>query len=322
MGNSGFFQLSLLNVSSQPAQDPNTDVSFVRALDNRGILEKRGLTFPQAYKFLLPAFPQERALVCWITPARYRTCHSDIFTLVNGQTLSESPLVLRNPSKWNARFTRWNDLSNAFDPLKNVLTRSPAVTVKDSGQPLGNFAADNFDDVDETAAVLAKTALLNLFTKMNKVAVVNQPASNWFQFVQNILVIGRERFIGIVADTMWQLVSDIYHNIGSYPGFVRADTSLHTGNIPAPYSTKVTAMVSVKSNDHHGNLQLTMAKSQDAAPVSPVFLVDADIDEDLEFFEHAKDLFVHMFSGGTHPFDVHEILFVTYGPMDLGYDLV
>ena len=107
---------------------------------------------------------------------------------------------------------------------------------------------------------------------------------------------------------------------------MRADTVLHTGNIPAPYDTGVTQMVSVKSNDEHGNLQLTMAKSVDPATGSPVFLLDADIDEDLEFFAHAHDLFVHMFSGGTHPYDVHEILFVTYfgpnDPLDLGYDLV
>lgn len=326
MGNSGFFQLSLLDVRKQPAQDPNTDVSFVRATDNTTTLDKNGLTFPQNYKFELPAFPQAQGLICWITPAKYRTCHSDIFTLDNGQTLSQSPMILRNPGKWNAAFTHWDALSEVFDPLKNVLVGSNAVTVKESGQPLGNFANDNYDDVDESAAILAKTALLNIFAKMNRVPVANKPASNWFQFVQKILVIGRERFISLVQDTMWQLVSDIYNNIGKYAGFVRADTSLHTGNIPAPYNKGLTQMVSVKSNDEHGNLQLTMAKSVDPATGNPAFLLDADIDEDLEFFAHAQDLFIHMFSGGTHPYDVHEILFVTYfgptDPLDLGYELV
>src|SRR5208337_4159727 len=100
------------------------------------------------------------------------------------------------------------------------------------------------------------------------------------------------------------------HNISNFPDFVRADTLLHTGNIPAPYDKAVSQMVSVKSNDAHGNLQLTMAKSLDPGTGTAVFLLDADIDEDLEFFAHAQDLFIHMFSGGTHPFDVHEILFV------------
>ncbi len=185
--------------------------------------------------------------------------------------MSQSPLALRNPGKWNANFTHWSDLSGTFDPLKNVLMASHAVTVKETGQPLGNFANDNYDDVDEAAAILAKTALLNIFTKMQKVPVVNQPASNWFRFVEKVLMIGRERFISLVQDTIWQLVSDIYNNIGKYAGFVRADTSLHTGNIPAPYHDLVSQMVSVKSNDAHGNLQLTMAKSEDPDTHNPVF---------------------------------------------------
>ncbi len=135
-------------------------------------------------------------------------------------------------------------------------------------------------------------------------------------------MIGQERFISLVQDTIWELVSDIYNHIGKYPGFVRADTALHTGNIPAPYDQSVSQMVSVKSNDPHGNLQLTMAKSEDPSSGNAGYLLDADIDEDLEFFAHAWDLFVHMFSGGTHSFEVHEILFVTYGPLDLEYELV
>lgn len=322
MGNSGFFQLSLLNVSNQPALDPNTEVTFVRARDNTTILDQAGLTFPPDHRFSLPAFPQERALICWVAPARYRTCHSDIFTLSDGQVLSRAPMVFRNPGKWNARFVHWRDLSTAFDPLKNVLTASGGVTVKETGQPLGNFASENYDDVDEAAAILAKTALLNIFGKMSKASVANRPAGSWFELVQRVLTIGQERFISLVQDTMWALVSDIYCNIGKYPAYARADSSLHTENIPAPYHDLVSQMVSIKSNDAHGNLQLTLAKSEDPNTHNPVFLLDADIDEDLDFFLHTRDVFVHLFSGGTHPYDVHEILFATYGGMDLGYELV
>jgi len=322
MADTGTFQLTLKNASQQPAQDPDTDVRFVRAMDNTAILEQTGLAFPQTYDFSIPSFPAERALVCWIAPSRYRMCHSDIFTLTADQTLARSPVVLRTPSKWNVRFTHWQDLAGAFQPLKDVLTASKSVTVKESQQPLGNFAGDAFDDVDAAPAILAKAALLNLFAKMSKVPVSNQPASNWFQFVRSVVVIGQERFISLVDPGMWELVNDLFQNIDRYPAFVRADTVLHTGNVPAPYDAGVTAMVSVKSHDPHGNLQLTLAKSEDPASGNPVFLLDADIDEDLAFFLHARDLFTHVFSGGTHPYDVHEILFVTYGPMDLGYELV
>jgi len=320
MADTGTFQLSLKNVGQQPAQYPDTDVRFVRAMDNTTILEQTGLTFPNTFGFAVPSFPAERALVCWITPSRYRMCHSDIFTLTAGQSVARSPVVLRIPGKWNARFTHWNDLAGAFQPLKDVLTASKSVTVKESQQPLGNFAGDAFDDVDAAPAILAKAALLNLFAKMSKVPVSNEPASNWFQFVRSVLIIGQERFISLVDEKMWQLVNDLFQNIDRFPAFVRADTVLHTGNVPAPYDAGVTAMVSVKSNNPHGNLQLTMAKSEDKG--NPVFLLDADIDEDLQFFLHARDLFTHVFSGGTHPYDIHEILFDTYGPLDLGYELV
>jgi hypothetical protein len=106
------------------------------------------------------------------------------------------------------------------------------------------------------------------------------------------------------------------------PGFVRADTALHTGNIPAPFDAGVAEMISVKSHDAHGNLQLTVAKSLDTGTGAPTFLLDADVDEDLQFFQHARDLFVHIFSGGTHPVDVHEIMIDSYGLLDLGYTLV
>ena len=40
------------------------------------------------------------------------------------------------------------------------------------------------------------------------------------------------------------------------------------------------------------------------------------------FFQPARDLFVRIFSGGTHPADVHAIPIDTYGQLDLGYTLV
>jgi hypothetical protein len=157
---------------------------------------------------------------------------------------------------------------------------------------------------------------------MYKVPTGNGGPATWLSFVERILVIGRERFIGIATAAMWNRVKAIHDNIGQNPGFVRADTLLHTGNISSPFAAGVVEMISIKSNDQHGNLQLTMARSVDAASGATTFLLDADIDEDLNFFLHARDLFVHVFSGGTHPVDVHEILTLAYGILDLGYTLV
>jgi hypothetical protein len=322
MPNQGTFELNLLDVLGQPAADPSTSVSFVRLSDNREISRSNGLVFPAQFDFPLPSFPQAQGLICWINPQRYRTCTSSIFTLTDGQILKESPTVLRTPAQWNGRFTHWFDLSGAFDLLRQVLTASPSVTVKESNQPLGAFANNNYDDVDEMPTILAKTALLNIYAKLFKILVPGGAVNTWFQFVRNILVIGRERFIGIVTPAMWDQVGAIHDHIDAFPQFVRADTTLHTGNIPSSFASQLSEMISIKSNDAHGNLQLTMAKCQDPQTSALTFLVDADIDEDLNFFLHAGDLFTHIFSGGTHPFDVHEILLSTYGALDLGYDLV
>jgi hypothetical protein len=322
MPNQGTFELNLLDVLGQPAADPDTSVTFVTVAGNRQISQSNGLVFPAQFDFALPSFPQAQGLICWINPKRYRTCHSSVFTLTDGQVLRESPTVLRNPAQWNARFAHWADLSGTFDLLRQVLTASPSVTVKESNQPLGDFANGNYDDVDEMPTILAKTALLNIYAKMFKILVPGGAIDTWFKFVQDILVIGRERFIGIVTPAMWDQVSAIHDHIDAFPHFVVADTTLHTGNIPNPFASQLSEMISIKSNDPHGNLQLTMAKCQDPQSGAVIFLVDADIDEDLEFFLHAHDLFTHIFSGGTHPFDVHEILLSTYGAMDLGYDLV
>ncbi len=318
----GTLRLTLLDIEGLPAADPNTSISVVKVMTNEEIARSNNLVFPVTVNINLPSFPLAQGLVCWINPKRYRTCHSNIFTLTDGQVLVQSPTVFRTPGQWNSRFAHWADLPAPFGALQKVLTASPNVTVKESKQPLGNFAGPAYDDVDETPAILAKTALLNLYAKMHKVPVVTGGADDWFEFVQSILIIGQERFIGIVTPALWDAVTKIFNSIGDFPKFVQADTALHTGNIPSPYAANVTEMVSIKSNEAHGNLQLTMAKAVDPATSAVTFLLDADIDEDRNFFLHARDLFVHNFSGGTHPVDVHEILISTYGPLSLGYELV
>jgi hypothetical protein len=325
LANEGTLRLTLLDIEGLPAADPDTEISVVKATTNEVIAQQGGLVLPQTVNINLPSFPLAQGLMCWINPKRYRTCHSDIFTLTDGLTRALSPTVLRTPGEWSSRFTHWADLPAPFDALKSVLTASPNVAVKESNQPLGNFAGARYDDVDETPSILAKTALLNLYFKMHKVPVPTGGAADWFAFVQSILIIGQERFIGIATSALWDAVKKIFNSIGDFPGFVQADTALHTGNIPSPFSANVTEMVSIKSNDAHGNLQLTMARAADPATGDVTFLLDADIDEDLNFFLHARDLFVHIFSGGTHPVDVHEILSSVYGALtqaDLGYQLV
>jgi GMC oxidoreductase len=53
-----------------------------------------------------------------------------------------------------------------------------------------------------------------------------------------------------------------------------------------------------------------------------VTLLDADIDGNGKLMAHLGDLFKHRFSGGTHPYDIHEYLVLDDKARPLGYDLV
>jgi hypothetical protein len=70
-------------------------------------------------------------------------------------------------------------------------------------------------------------------------------------------------------------------------------------------------------------LQQTMAPAQDLATGAFAPLLDADIDENGDLLIHLIDvLFMRAFSGGTHPFDIHEYLVLAHPNWALGYELV
>jgi hypothetical protein len=204
MGNEGTFELTLLGVDAQPASDPSTLVSFLRTTDGQEIGRVKR-SFPPERRFPLPAFPQERAITCQITPQRYRLRDVGIFTLTDGETIRRGATVFRIPEKWKAAFVKWADLPDALQSLRDTLDVSPTVRVK-GGQLLGQFVKGIFDDVDTDG--------------------------------------------------------------------------------------------------------------------SQVTVLDADIDENGKLMAHLADLFKHRFTGGTHPFDIHEYLVLEDKNRSLGYDLV
>jgi hypothetical protein len=147
--------------------------------------------------------------------------------------------------------------------------------------------------------------------------VSDQP---WFNLVNQIIVIDRERFVARVSSDLFESVDHIANNIGSFhkQGFFPGDTSLHTDNIPSDF--QITGkLISVKCAYEHGNLQLTLAPvTKDGARL---FLLDADMDENNNLFLHLTDLFKHAFTGGTHPIDIHEYIVQKQPGVDLGYGL-
>lgn len=320
MANEGFFQLGLIDVRGRPVNESNTKVGFRKVSENKTVASATNLTFPPPHKFRVPAFPQEKNLICDVTPSRYRTRTSDIFTLTDGETMVRNLTLFRLPDKWSANFTAWEQLSSHFQPLKDVLEKSPAVKVK-GGKLLGKLTEATYDGISEKKEVFAKAALLNLFTKLTDLKEPTAGDEPWFSFIKQIVEIGRERFIGIVDPKMGEVVRTIKDNIGKFKDYENTIAQNHFGNIPAAFKVQKSKMFSIKSSENQGNVQLTMAPGKDSAG-NDVMVLDADIDENGEMFKHLMDLFKHKFSGGTNPFDIHEFLALSSPNRPLGYELV
>lgn len=320
MGNEGTLELTPLTVDTTPARDPKTFVSFLRTTDGRELANST-TAFPPTRRFRLPAFPQERAIACLITPERYRHREVGIFTLMDGETIPRSPTVFRIPQHWHARFDRWGSLAVALAPLTAVLAASPALHVK-NGKTLGQFVSAAYDGVDpnDRTTVHAKTSLLNLFGKMNTLKEPVFGRKPWFGFVTSLLQIGRERLIAQVDEEMFARVKQIHAAVDEFDLYKRTPVGDHNKNIPPGFTFKKSDMVSIKTKEEFGNLQLTLTPATDSSGTA-VTLLDADIDENGKLMAHLADLFKHRFNGGTHPFDIHEYLVLEDKTRDLGYSL-
>ncbi len=317
MGNSGTFTVGLLNAEGDPAVEPAGTVDFVE-LDGTSILRAHNLQFPPSHSFTLPAFPQARNLHCVITPSLYRAVQSEFFTLTAGKPIDESAVVLRDPDHWRPQFTPWNALAAPFTALKAVLD-GKFVKLK-HGPDVGVVTPGVYDGMASSALLLAKMALLNLFTVLSS---QNDPVSDqpWFNAVKQILMIDRERFVATVTGNLYESIDHILSHMDTFrsQGFFPADSSLHYDNIPGDYQPTA-PIISVKRVYEEGNVQFTMAKVRNAAGAAAI-LLDCDMDEHSNVIEHLSDLFTHVFTGGTHPIDIHEYIVNRQTGADLGYRL-
>jgi len=319
--NQGTLELTLLHTDGTPARDAHTVATFLRTPRMEEIT-RAVLTFPPARRIPLPAFPQERAIACTITPERYRHREVGIFTFTDGETIRRQPDVFRLPQRWSPAFTKWASLGDAFDPLTTVLEESPAVRIK-GGKVLGTFTKEVYDGIDpaERAAANAKACLLNLFAKLDAEKEPVFGRKPWFRFVTDVLVIDRERLVALADEEMFARVSEIHKKIDQFSDYKRTPSGDHNKNIPPGFTFKKADMVSIKTKEENGNLQLTVTPATDASGAN-VTIVDTDIDENGKLMAHLADLFKHKFTGGTHPFDIHEYLRKEAPQRDLGYTLV
>jgi len=315
--------LDLRDVSERPIRDPGTFFTFRRLSDHRQIADQLLLELTGvAPVFNLPVATGE-VVVCEVDPKRFRFTHSPVFYRSPGPPIRKDSQLLREPREWTPRFTRWSDLPFSFADLKRVLRVSPRVTLLNESDPIADLLVEAvYDGMSGEQTTLAKTALLNTFSKLSRTPEPVSGTRSWFSFVTRLIAIGRERFLAFVQPEMETLVTQIDGHIDQFSAdYKRTPSGIHRGNVPVALRDRITNMVSIKSTDRKGNFQLTMTHLTGPDEV----LLDADIDENGDLLGHFLDLFKHKVTGGTHPHDVHELLVLQDGEtpgFDLGYQLV
>jgi hypothetical protein len=323
MANEGLLELTLLDVSGSPARDPGTRLT-VRRGNGDGVVRVFQTSFPPTRNFALPAFPDEHVLAPFIEPTRYRAKPVTVFSLTHGKTVTRNITVFRKPSEWEPRFTKWNALSDDFAPLKKALEASRAIKVR-GGASLEVFTGSAYDKAvaEDARVLLPKTCFLNLFGKLMALREPVKKHKEWFKFVQRILEIGRERFIAVVEPEMAARIREVRENLDDYSEVYKATPAAnHYANMPKAFAVVKSSMVSIKTTDDNGNVQLTVGRGTDPDTGQEAWLLDTDIDENGKLLAHLGDLFKHKFTGGTHPIDIHEYLTLAHPGIDLGYTLV
>jgi hypothetical protein len=242
--------------------------------------------------------------------------------LTHNETIKRQPTVFRLPHKWEADFVEWSELPDAFSKLQDVLDDSEDVRVR-KGKVFKKLVEDEYDNVDpgDRVTVNAKACLLNLFAKLNSIKEPVNKKKSWFGFVDQVLEIDRERFIGLVQGEMLDRVTQISKAIAEFPEYKRTPAENHAKNVPAGYTFSKKDMISIKTREDHGNIQLTLTPAVDPSGTS-VIVLDTDIDENGKLMAHLGDLFKHRVTGGTHPFDIHEYLILEDKARPLGYTLI
>lgn len=309
------FTLSINNAEGRPAFESNCNVGFQRT-DGSTAAQAKGVSFPPARTFIIPAFPQEKNLFCLIRPSLYSLVQSKFF-IPNGDT-NQTVTLQRLPDQWTPAFPALATLpAPRFDALRGIVANSTQVDVK-HGPVLGRLDLA-YDDLAGNQQMLAKMALLNLYAVLND---QNDPVNNrpWYRFVQQYVRIDQERFIAETDPELFDIVQKILKNLDTFgpKGFFTESASLHLENIPDRYRL-TQDLITIKVRYEQGNVQFTMGKATTNG--RNVVLLDCDMDEHSNIIQHAEDLFIHIFTGGTHPIDIHEYI-VHHDPgVQLGYAL-
>jgi hypothetical protein len=319
MSHTGWIELGLLQSDGHPALAPETRIG-IEDLITRQRFQTVTLSFPPLHRLEVPAFPQSQALLLSITTERYRPRTAGPISITQGETVVRRPTLWRLPNKWQASFVAFGMLPVTFDVFKRVMVRSPRIRML-KGASIGSLTDEAYDAVSVPKQVLAKAALLNLYLKLRLTPDPTTGNKSWFDHVEEIVEIDRERFIAKASPTFLDAVTAVRGNTSDFPDYKKTPSGDHFDGYPKGYEVRKSSIVSVKTREETGNLQLTAARAKDAEG-NDVVLADIDIDENGKLLKHIADLFKHPFTGGTHPYDIHDFLKSQFGPEPLGYTLV
>ncbi len=327
--------IRLKNFEENSLRDIATVVTF---FNDRGdqVGNRARVRFPAGEaKFNLAGFSRGKYR-CLVEARRYEA-RSFFFFAGGSRESIERELILprnarvKNPS-WNARFKKWTGLGEPYKPLKELLKASPRLELKDKDNgnhtQLGRFTASTYEDDDPMVLREAKAGLLNMYAKMSGISPPRGGDSSWWPALDELLVIQRDRVIGLANPGMTDLIRSIQSEPGLFPFYGKAPATLHRKNILA--AVKVLGLTaqeddvklrSIKTKEKYGVLQLTVGEV-DTREGERVTILDADVDENGDLLKHFGDTISHRFNGGTHPFHVYDILHrVSDSPL-LGYSLV
>lgn len=227
-----------------------------------------------------------------VFPTRYRP-ESLFLRIHEGETLNHTFVMVPDPDRvLRVDFPSYAELG---EDLKQVLENS---TVEGNEDKKGEALFDALKD-------LRAAGLLNLYAKMK--ATKFDGGIDAFSFVTSLRRVRGERFFADVKKDFRDAVKNSQHT----HIFGEVSDSLHTP--PPGYKLDD----SFKTQDGHGNLQVTFFRKQDALE----FIADADIDGS-KGLEHAFDVISHTITGkDSHPYDIHAILRKAQ-EIDTGYRLV
>ncbi len=310
-------RFDLCDVQGRPLVDSNSHLKLARTDEPVG--NSYRLDIARGPVELELTAPAGSPLIVRLNFDRYRGIG---FNAVVKGAIVEVPypqlVVPRRPAAWLPRFVPWADLADLHEPLKRLLRGSPRLQLG-QGTPARRFVGQAYDAVDplDEISALAKACMLNVAHRLCRepIPTTNAP---WVSDVEELLLVTRERILARATAGCL----DRLRRLSAAPprGYRKVNGKEHLKFFRGiPGVTDLAEPVSVKTDEARANLQLTAVRARLSG--EPVVLLDADIDENGKWLPHALDYVRHRFDGGTHPLDIHEVLWIKFGPLDLGYDL-